>query len=105
MTMIRVAAFVVAVATVNCWSGAAAQTSGFTCEDFLTQTAAQHTLEHDPSDPYGLDPDGDGIACEDMLAIGAVEMGRAPDTNPVEEPPDAHNDGADAEVDVPQVTN
>ena len=47
MRVVRVAACVVTVATVNCWSGAAAQSSSFTCEDFLTQTAAQ-TLEAQP---------------------------------------------------------
>jgi hypothetical protein len=102
MHVARVAALVVALATVTGWSGAAAQTSGFTCEDFLTQTAAQHNLERDPRDPYGLDPDGDGIACEDMRANGAADTGRAPDSNAVEEPPDANNDGADV-VDEPQV--
>ena len=28
------------------------------------QTQAQATLDADPSDPNGLDPDGDGVACE-----------------------------------------
>jgi hypothetical protein len=102
MHVVRVAVLVVALATVTGWSAAAAQTSGFTCEDFLTQTAAQHNLERDPRDPYGLDPDGDGIACEDMRANGAADTGRAPDSNAVEEPPDANNDGADV-VDEPPV--
>jgi hypothetical protein len=101
MHVARVAALVVVLATVTGWSGAAAQTSGFTCADFLTQTAAQHFLENHPSDPYGLDPDGDSIACEEMLPIGGAEAGRAPDTNTVETSPDANNDGAD--IDEPQL--
>ena len=102
MHVARVAALVVALATVTGWSGAAAQPSDFTCADFLTQTAAQHNLENNPSDPYGLDPDGDGLACEDMLAIGDADTGRAPDADAVEEPPDANNDGADV-VEEPQI--
>ena len=102
MHVARVAACVVAVATVTWWRGAAAQSSTFTCEDFLTQTAAQHALEANPSDPYGLDPDGDGIACEDMRAPGDAATGTAPDATAVAEPPDATNDGADTDVDQPQ---
>jgi len=105
MHVVRVAAFVVAVATVNGWSGVAAQTSGFTCEDFITQTAAQHNLENNPSDPYGLDPDGDGLACEEMQPNGNAEAGRAPDANAVEERPASNSDGAVAEVDVPQISS
>lgn len=33
------------------------------CTDF-TQEAAQRVLDSDPSDPHGLDADGDGVACE-----------------------------------------
>jgi hypothetical protein len=47
-----------------------AQTTQFTCEDFITQASAQASLERMPDDPYGLDPDGDGIACEDMVTGG-----------------------------------
>lgn len=37
--------------------------------DTITQEDAQAMLDEDPSDPSGLDPDGDGIACEsDELA-------------------------------------
>jgi len=34
------------------------------CLDFRTQAEAQAVFNADPSDPYGLDPDGDGVACE-----------------------------------------
>ncbi len=34
------------------------------CADFSSQAEAQATLEDDPSDPHGLDADGDGEACE-----------------------------------------
>jgi hypothetical protein len=53
------------------------QDSGFGCDDFLSQQAAQSQLDMDPSDPYGLDPDGDGIACEDMQASGGADAGVA----------------------------
>lgn len=45
---------------------ARAQLTDFACEDFLTQDAAQANLEQFPDDPYGLDPDGNGVACEEM---------------------------------------
>jgi hypothetical protein len=34
------------------------------CGDYLTQEAAQAHLRADPADSEGLDPDGNGIACE-----------------------------------------
>jgi hypothetical protein len=34
------------------------------CGDYLTQEAAQAHLRADPTDSEGLDPDGNGIACE-----------------------------------------
>jgi hypothetical protein len=36
----------------------------YDCGDFSTQAEAQAVLAADPSDPYGLDGDGDGSACE-----------------------------------------
>ncbi|HUR78794.1 MAG TPA: excalibur calcium-binding domain-containing protein [Acidimicrobiales bacterium] len=34
------------------------------CSSFASQAAAQAALRDDPSDPNNLDPDDDGIACE-----------------------------------------
>lgn len=36
------------------------------CADFATQQEAQDTLNADPTDPYGLDGEGDGIPCESL---------------------------------------
>ena len=36
----------------------------YDCSDFDSQEVAQQVLEDDPSDPSGLDEDGDGVACE-----------------------------------------
>jgi hypothetical protein len=85
MNVVRVVALVVAIATVCVWSGVAAQESAFTCEDFITQTAAQDYLEKYLNDPYGLDPDGNGIACEQMLANGETDAGSAAEARPVDE--------------------
>jgi outer membrane murein-binding lipoprotein Lpp len=41
-----------------------AQPRDLDCVDFPSQAAAQEELQRDPTDPYGLDPDRDGIACE-----------------------------------------
>src|ERR671927_669338 len=37
----------------------------YDCQSFGSQESAQAELERNPSDPYGLDPDKDGQACED----------------------------------------
>jgi hypothetical protein len=36
------------------------------CSDFSTQAQAQTCLNADPSDPFGLDGDNDGVACESL---------------------------------------
>jgi hypothetical protein len=36
----------------------------YNCADFQTQKEAQFYLA--PGDPYGLDPDGNGLACESL---------------------------------------
>jgi hypothetical protein len=36
------------------------------CADFATQEEAQAVLDGDPSDPNGLDGEGDGVACESL---------------------------------------
>ena len=38
----------------------------FDCADFAYQDTAQVIFEADPSDPHNLDPDTDGIACEEL---------------------------------------
>jgi len=42
------------------------QTDKYDCGDFATQEQAQAVFDADPSDPYGLDNDGDKIACETL---------------------------------------
>ncbi len=41
------------------------------CDDFASQAVAQMLLDHKPSDPFGLDADGDGTACEDFFGATA----------------------------------
>lgn len=60
-------------------SFAIAQVTMFACEDFLTQASAQASLERMPDDPYNLDPDGNGIACEGMFPGGWTIMPLAED--------------------------
>jgi hypothetical protein len=45
-------------------SGGSGSGRDLDCDDFSSQGEAQATLEDDPSDPHGLDADGDGQACE-----------------------------------------
>jgi Excalibur calcium-binding domain len=42
------------------------------CDDFDTQEEAQEFLDEDPSDPQGLDDNGDGIACNETAPAVAV---------------------------------
>jgi hypothetical protein len=44
---------------------AQAQEDLYDCQSFGSQESAQAELERNPTDPYGLDPDKDGQACED----------------------------------------
>jgi len=43
------------------------------CDDFDTQADAQACLDADATDPFGLDADEDGSACEDEFAAEADE--------------------------------
>ena len=54
-------------------SPALAQTDLYDCPDFTYQEQAQAIYNQDPSDPYNLDGDNDGIACEDLPSRGATE--------------------------------
>jgi len=38
----------------------------YNCDDFETQEQAQYVLETEAGDPYDLDRDGDGVACESL---------------------------------------
>ena len=42
----------------------AAEGSDLDCSDFTSQSQAQAEYNRDPSDPNGLDRDGDRVACE-----------------------------------------
>lgn len=60
---------------------AIAPTSAFAdydCADFATQEEAQEYLL--PGDPYGLDGDNDGVACEDLPSGGGGGGGDSPGT-------------------------
>jgi hypothetical protein len=44
---------------------ALAQEDLYDCQSFGSQESAQAELQRNPTDPYSLDPDKDGQACED----------------------------------------
>jgi hypothetical protein len=46
------------------------QLSDLDCSDFGSQTQAQDVFNSDKSDPYNLDGDNDGIACESLPTTG-----------------------------------
>lgn len=57
--------------TANAWA--------YTCADFQAQAQAQQVLRADLTDPNGLDPDHNGIACDSF----AYPAGRPTDLTPV----------------------
>lgn len=75
------------------------QGTGFTdlydCSDFATQEEAQAVFNQNTSDPYGLDADGDQIACE------ALPSGMAEDGTPA---PEQENAGATNQYTAPTAT-
>ncbi len=58
------------------------------CRDFASQAAAQSALRSHSGDPERLDPDHDGIACEDHFRTGQVGQA-APTPLPAEPVVDA----------------
>lgn len=52
-----------------------AQEDQYDCASFGDQEAAQAELDLDRTDPNNLDPDGDGIACEDYDYGGGSAAG------------------------------
>lgn len=49
-----------------------APTAEVSCADLGDQAAAQALLDADPADPHGLDPDGDGRACDGLYGDDVV---------------------------------
>lgn len=52
--------------TLLTWLTAFAAPPAFTCDTFRYQEQAQAILAEDPDDPFGLDHDGNGLACESL---------------------------------------
>ncbi len=69
-------------------TGAAAQ--DLTCDQFNSQRAAQAVLDADPELEDSLDPDGDGIACNEDEPVDdpTEESTEEPTDDPTEEPSD-----------------
>jgi hypothetical protein len=68
----------VLAALVGASSAYATEGDEYDCEDFSTQQEAQATFSQDPSDPYGLDDDNDGKACDTLLSSADPNQQQAP---------------------------
>ena len=49
-----------------------ADENDLSCSDFASQAEAQTAFDADPNDPYGLDLDLDGVACETPFVVTAA---------------------------------
>jgi hypothetical protein len=58
----------------------------FDCVDFATQEEAQVVYDEDPSDPYNLDPNGDGFACSSLPSANPL-VTKVPSTGVGTAPP------------------
>lgn len=63
-----------------------AQTVDISCEDFVTQPAAQALLDADAAYAALLDEDGNGVACEDLPITRTGDSVRVPSATPSSEP-------------------
>lgn len=63
-----------------------AQALDYDCADFANQAEAQEYLL--PGDPYRLDGDGDGVACEDLPCPCSYALPEAPPPPPPPPPPE-----------------
>lgn len=59
----------------------------YDCADFANQAEAEEYLESDGGDPYNLDGDNDGIACEDLPCPCSSTPGGGGGEGEEEEPP------------------
>jgi hypothetical protein len=91
MNIVRVTALVgsvIALAIVTFSGAVVAQETDIDCDDFFIPQMAQAELEKDPSDPHRLDPDENGIACDEGAAkIGPAERTSAADAELQVRPP------------------
>ncbi len=58
-----------------------AETTDLDCDDFATQADAQAEYDADPSDPNGLDADGDGVACEELSGVDDSSISASPEAD------------------------
>ena len=65
------AAVVTAFAAIPLAGVASAEPTDRDCRDFASQAAAQSALRSHSGDPARLDPDANGVACEDYFKTGA----------------------------------
>jgi hypothetical protein len=73
MRLVGLLAAMAAIAVGTLQLAAPAMAIDYDCADFATQAEAQEYLL--PGDPYGLDADSDGIACEDLPSGGSTGSG------------------------------
>jgi hypothetical protein len=80
------------------------------CGDYLTQAQAQARLRADPSDPEGLDPDNNGIACDrnpqpyDRTPVPRPGAATATPTPPATPTPEATKEAPPEESPPPEPT-
>lgn len=74
----RAAAGVLATGILVLCAGPASAAIDLNCDDFPSQADAQVVLDGNPSDPNGLDADGDGQACEEFTYPASGQVATPP---------------------------
>jgi hypothetical protein len=82
-------------------SPAFAQSDLYDCESFGSQQSAQAQLERDLSDPYNLDPNANGVACEgyDYGGGGGSSSATTPSASATQDDPTASASATQEEED------
>lgn len=83
---------------------AVAQPAALSCDDFVTQPAAQALLDADAAYAAALDEDGNGIACEDLPETRGGDSVQVPQASPTAEPEVGATPAAEASPSAPALS-
>ena len=83
---------------------AMAQPAELSCDDFVTQPAAQALLDADAAYAPALDEDGNGVACEDLPQSRGGDRVEVPQASPPVQPAENGTPAAEASPSAPELS-